>query len=188
MRVIAGNFRGRRIKTLPGKNTRPTLDKVKESVFNILGQYFVGGSCLDLFSGSGNLGIEALSRGCETCVFVEQNYKAYQVIKENINALNLENKTEIFRMDAYKALGVLEKNGYKFDYVFLDPPYYNQKINKVLEILVNNNLLSNNAKVIVECLKEDETLTSYLDLKLEKINYYGITKISIYKKYGDKGE
>lgn len=188
MRVISGSLRGRRIKPVPGKNTRPTLDKVKESVFNILGQFFDGGRCLDLFSGSGNLGIEAISRGVNTCVFVERSFPAYKVIKENINNLNLENNSEVYNMDAFKALDYLQKKGDKFDYVFLDPPYNKQLINKALEQLVNNNLLNNNAKVVVECLKEDEILTSFQDLEMEKTNYYGITKIIIFRKYGEEDE
>lgn len=186
MRIVSGTLGGRTIKAVPGKKTRPTLDKVKESVFNALGQYFTGGIGLDLYAGSGNLGIEAISRGVDSCVFIDKDFLANQVIKENIESLNIESKSEVYKMDSFKALTMLYNKKYQFDYVFLDPPYQKQKINEVLTKLEDCNLLKDEATIIVECLKETELLLNYKGIKLEKEYIYGITKITIYKKYGDR--
>src|SRR5690625_6853652 len=106
MRVIAGQFKGRRLKTVPGKNTRPTSDKIKEAVFQMIGPFFQGGTCLDLFAGSGSLGIEAISRGMESVVFVDKLGKAIHTIDENIKDLKLEKRTKVTRMKALRALRV----------------------------------------------------------------------------------
>ncbi|QVK18892.1 16S rRNA (guanine(966)-N(2))-methyltransferase RsmD [Mycoplasmatota bacterium] len=188
MRIVSGTLRGRTVKAVPGKKTRPTLDKVKESVFNALGQYFTGGIGLDLYAGSGNLGIEAISRGLDSCVFIDRDFLAHQVIKDNIKTLNIESQCEIFKMDSFKALTMLSNKKYQFDYVFLDPPYQKQKINEVLTKLEDYDLLNDEATIIVECLKESELLVKYKGLQLEKEYIYGITKISIYKKCGDRIE
>jgi 16S rRNA (guanine966-N2)-methyltransferase len=123
MRVISGDFRGRRLKAVPGTNTRPTTDKVKESMFNIIGPYFEGGNALDLFAGTGGLGIEALSRGIEHCVFVDKDFKATSTVRENIEALGLKPRAQIYKNDARRALEQLAGRGSTFDLVFLDPPY-----------------------------------------------------------------
>jgi 16S rRNA (guanine(966)-N(2))-methyltransferase RsmD len=186
MRVVAGFLRGRTIKPVPGKNTRPTLDKVKEAVFNILGQFFAGGVGLDLYSGSGNLGIEAISRGLDKCVFVEKSYLAYQTIVNNLKQLAISDYSEVYKIDANLFLKNYHKD--KFDYVFLDPPYKNHQINDILVTLVDKNLLNRYATVTVECLKTNELFSSYQDLVMEKEYLYGISKITIYKKTGDNNE
>ncbi len=188
MRVVSGSLRGRVIKAVPGNTTRPTLDKVKESVFNILGQYFSKGIGLDLFAGSGNLGIEAISRGLEHCIFVDYDHMAIRIIKENLNALNILEKCEVYKMDAFKALSLFKSNNYRFDYVFIDPPYKSHKINEILMLLENYDLLNDEAYVICESLKEDELIETYNKLHLKKVYYYGISKITIYEKYGDNHE
>lgn len=188
MRIIAGTLRGRTIKAVPGNSTRPTLDKVKESVFNVIGQYFDDDIILDLFAGSGNLGIEAISRGAKKCVFIEKDYHAYKIINENIDLLKISDQCEVFKMDANSALDFLKNKGYSFDYIFLDPPYKKQKINETIINLVDKNLLNDNAKIIVECLKEDELIDEYQGLRFLKQYIYGITKISIFEKYGDRDE
>ncbi len=188
MRVIAGSLGGRHIKAVPGNSTRPTLDKVKESIFNAIGQYFDDDIILDLFAGSGNLGIEAISRGAKKCIFIEKSIHAHRIINENIDILKIRDYCEVYKIDAFIALDLLKNKGYCFDYIFLDPPYKNQKINEILTKLVDKNLLNNNAKIIVECLKQDELISEYKDLRFLKQYIYGITKISIFKKYGDNNE
>ncbi len=188
MRVVSGFLGGRNVKSVPGITTRPTLDKVKESLFNALGQYFSGGLALDLFAGSGNLGIEAISRGINQCVFVDSDNKAIQVIKDNLNTLKIDLNAEIYKMDAFKALDMFKTKKYHFDYIFLDPPYKQQKINEILINLVDNQLIIDDGTIIVECLKEDELLKNYKELHLIKEYKYGITKITIYKKNGDSNE
>ncbi|MGZ4031842.1 MAG: 16S rRNA (guanine(966)-N(2))-methyltransferase RsmD [Tumebacillaceae bacterium] len=144
MRVIAGEHKGRRLKAVPGQNTRPTTDKVKESMFNIIGPYFEGGTALDLFAGTGSLGIEAISRGMEKAVFIDSDHKALSVIRENVMTLGLKDQAEIFKNDAKRALDSLAARGTRFDLVFLDPPYkltglYEELITKLQALeLVND--------------------------------------------------
>ena len=122
MRVVAGSLKGRSIKAVKGTNTRPTTDKVKESIFNIIGPYFDGGMALDLFGGSGNLGIESLSRGIDKVIFVDKEGIAINTIKENVKELRLEDRVEIYRNDAFRALKALVKREIQFDLILLDPP------------------------------------------------------------------
>lgn len=185
MRVVAGSLKGRIIKSITGNKTRPTLDKVKEAMFNALGQFFLGGVALDLFAGSGNLGIEAISRGIDKCIFIEKDYHAYKIIKENLENLKIDDKAIVYKNDAFKALKFLLVNNYKFDYIFLDPPYNKQRINDIIIFLEDNNMLNDNALIICEYLKEDELISSYQNIHLNKTYLYGITKISIYKKGGE---
>ena len=118
MRVIAGEFRSRRLKTLPGLDTRPTPDRLREALFNVLAPQIGGTIFLDAYAGTGAVGIEALSRGARRAIFVEKNRAAVAVIRDNLAALGLENRAEVF---TGKALAVLER--VKADIVFLDPPY-----------------------------------------------------------------
>lgn len=184
MRIVSGFLGGRKIKSVPGKNTRPTLDKVKESVFNALGQYFEKGSGLDLYAGSGNLGIEAISRGLDSCIFVDSDYKAYHVIKENVEQLKILEQTKVYKLSDMKALQLFIKNEEKFTHVFLDPPYKKQKLNDIMMLLEDENLLTDDAMIVCECLKEDQLLEEYKNIHLKKVYIYGMTKISIYERRG----
>jgi 16S rRNA (guanine966-N2)-methyltransferase len=188
MRIIAGEFRGRPIKAVPGQNTRPTLDKVKESVFNALGQFFDGGNVLDLYAGSGNLGLEALSRGYEHIIFVDKSFQAINTIKENIRTLRVENQTEVLKMSDMGALAHFKSQQKRFDLVFLDPPYKKQRLNTIMENLVNENLLNDLAIVVCETLKEDDLVEEIGDFKKSKEYIYGITKITLYQKEGANHE
>ncbi len=104
MRVVAGEFGGRKLKTLTGNNTRPTTDKVKGAMFNMIGPYFEGGAALDLFSGSGSLGIEAVSRGMEQAVLVEKNYRAMEIIRENVSMTKRDASFQLMKMPANQAI------------------------------------------------------------------------------------
>ena len=107
MRIITGEYGGRKLKAVPGNNTRPTTDKVKESIFNIIGPYFDGGVCLDLFAGSGGLAIEAVSRGMEKAVLIDQDPLAIKTIKENISVTKEADKFDVYRNDANRAITLL---------------------------------------------------------------------------------
>src|SRR5690625_1745452 len=133
MRIVSGEHRGIRLTSVPGKNTRPTSDKVKESIFNIIGPYFSGGHCLDLFAGGGNLGLEAISRGVDSAVFVEKNALAIKTINENIKKLRVENKARVYRNDAFKSLKQLTEQNFIFKIIFMDPPYHFKSIHKYLD-------------------------------------------------------
>ena len=186
MRVVAGTLKGRSIKAVKGTNTRPTTDKVKESIFNIIGPYFDGGVALDLFGGSGNLGIESLSRGIDRVIFVDRETIAINTIKQNVKDLKIEDQVEIYRNDAFKALKAIVKRGLQFDLILLDPPYKGQRINEIIEFIHENELLAIDGIIMSECLKEDELHESIGDIHLVKREIYGITAITIYNRVDEK--
>jgi 16S rRNA (guanine966-N2)-methyltransferase len=183
MRVISGEFRGRRLKAVPGDKTRPTTDKVKESMFNVIGPYFEGGLALDLFAGTGGLGIESLSRGMDKCVFIEQNIKALQTVRENVQALGIgRDRAEIYKNDAKKALEVLAGRNLRFDLVFLDPPYhltglYEEVITKMLE----QNLLADHAYIVAEHSTDFNLPDEFGSAKRWRHAQYGDIAVSYYE-------
>ncbi|WP_028595628.1 16S rRNA (guanine(966)-N(2))-methyltransferase RsmD [Paenibacillus assamensis] len=150
MRVISGTARGRSLKAVPGMNTRPTTDKVKEALFSMIGPYFDGGTALDLFAGTGGLGIEALSRGVDHAVFIDMDPKAIETIKHNVNVARVAEKAEIFRNDAKRALKALAKRDMKFDLVFMDPPYRMTDADMLLTTMLEQEMLSEQAIVVIE--------------------------------------
>lgn len=173
MRVIAGTARRIQLKTLEGLDTRPTTDRIKETLFNML-QYDLGDCCfLDLFSGSGGIGIEALSRGARFCVFVDQSHGAAECIRDNLRATGLENQALVMECDALTALRRLEGKNYRFDYVFMDPPYQQELERQVLEYLAGSALIDKQSTEIVEAsLKTDFDYLSSLGFALEKQKKY----------------
>lgn len=180
MRVIAGEFKSRQLKSVDSKLTRPTTDKNKENLFNMIGPYFDGGVCLDLFGGSGGLGIEALSRGMDELHTVDKQYKAFAVIRENFKLLKIEDRAFAYKMDYQKALDQFYQKGLKFDLVLLDPPY-GLKINQgILDYLKDHDMLNDDCIIVVEDLKE-EKLVMKEPYILKKENEYGITVLQIWK-------
>ncbi|MFC7061319.1 16S rRNA (guanine(966)-N(2))-methyltransferase RsmD [Halobacillus seohaensis] len=173
MRVIAGEHKGRQLKPVPNHKTRPTTDKVKESLFQMIGPYFDGGSALDLFAGSGGLGIEALSRGIDYCVFVDQQPKAIQVIHENLEMLKISDNAEVFRTDALRAIKAAGKRGLMFQYIFLDPPYNKFSYKDLLENLVSHQLLAEGCLVVCEHDASEEIPSQVEHLELVKSEKYG---------------
>lgn len=123
MRVISGKAKGARLRALSGKRTRPILDRVKESLFNILGDFIVDSVVLDLFAGTGSLGIEALSRGAKRCLFVDNNIHAVQVIKKNLQGTRFLEGAEILKKNVFTLSALLSQKGIKFDLILVAPPY-----------------------------------------------------------------
>ena len=150
-------------------------------MFNIIGPYFDGGVVLDLFAGSGGLGIEALSRGCHQLYSVDKQYAAFKVIKENFELLKLDN-AKVFKLDYQKALHKFADEKIKFDLVILDPPYGKNMVNGILEFLIDKKMLQDNCIVVVEELKE-VVFPAFDNLQLVKKYQYGITALNIFK-YG----
>ncbi|MDG4655815.1 16S rRNA (guanine(966)-N(2))-methyltransferase RsmD [Ectobacillus antri] len=181
MRVVSGICKGHPLKAVPGNTTRPTTDKVKESIFNIIGPYFDGGLVLDLFGGSGGLGIEALSRGMDRAVFVDRDTKAVQVIKQNLQSCRLTEKAEVYRNDAERALRALIKREIAFDLILLDPPYKNQKIVSIISVIEQHSLLTQTGIIMAEHDISVELPSEIGALSLVRSEDYGITAISIYK-------
>jgi len=180
MRVIAGEHKGRRLTAVPGKGTRPTTDKVKESIFNMIGPYFEGGTALDLYAGTGGLGIEALSRGVERAVFVEWDARAFAVVKQNIAACRLEDRTELYRIDAARALKALAKRGASFDLVFLDPPYAQQRIADEVAEMQEMGLLAPDAWIVAEHGADVMLPETIGDCVVDRVATYGETSITLY--------
>ncbi len=160
MRVIAGSARSLKLKTLDGMDTRPTTDRIKETLFNIINPSICGSIFLDLFSGSGGIGIEALSRGAKEAVFVESNPKAMACVKENLRFTRLQHKASTMTMDVMDALRRLEKKKV-FDIIFMDPPYDRGMERKVLEYLSSSELVYEDTVIITEASKDTDF--SYAD-------------------------
>ncbi|MFC0014237.1 MULTISPECIES: 16S rRNA (guanine(966)-N(2))-methyltransferase RsmD [Allobacillus] len=184
MRVISGKYKSHPIKTVSNKKTRPTSDKVKEALFHSIGPYFQGGTALDLFAGSGALGIEALSRGMDHVIFVDKDYQANKLIKENIRQLKLTEQCEIYRTDAFRAIKAAGKRDKKFDYVFLDPPYGKISFDDIFENLHDAKVLADNALIVCEH-NQDEVLpeSTRLFLKEKQSSKTSLTSITIYRYY-----
>ncbi|HLR80314.1 MAG TPA: 16S rRNA (guanine(966)-N(2))-methyltransferase RsmD [Bacillota bacterium] len=183
MRVIAGTHRGRLLKAVPGDTTRPTTDKIKEAVFHMLGPFFQGGTCIDLFAGSGALGIEALSRGIDHAIFIDKSPKAIHTIHRNLKALQLADRSEVFRTDAIRALHATAKRELTFDLILLDPPYRTIDYDTYLEEIVKLNLVNEDG--LIYCEHDPETLlpsrmNHLVRMKYEK--YGSTTSISIYQR------
>ena len=152
MRVIAGTARSLPLKTIPGLQTRPTADRIKETLFNILNPCLEDASFLDLFAGSGQIGIEALSRGAKRAVFADNSRACCDVIRANLSFTHLNEKAEVFQADALSVLTLLEARGEQFDLIFMDPPYASAGVENVLRKLSNSSLLHTDTLVI---FKED---------------------------------
>lgn len=180
MRVVSGICKGRSLKAVPGMSTRPTTDKVKEAIFNMIGPYFNGGVGLDLFGGSGGLGIEALSRGLDHVIFVDRDAKAVQTIRKNLEICEFDKKAEVFRNDAERAIKAIIKRNLKFSYIFLDPPYKLQKLTALIAIIDDQNLLEENGVIVAEHDARTVLPDKIGALTKTKYEVYGITAISIY--------
>lgn len=181
MRVVAGEFRGRKLKAVPGNGTRPTTDKVKEALFNIIGPYFAGGMSLDLYAGSGGLSIEAVSRGIEKAVLIDHHYQAIKTIHDNVAVTKNEHQFEVYKQEAQKALNLLAKRQFKFTLVFLDPPYAQQKITVDLETMNDLNLLADQALIVAETDQNANLPQQIPNFKLVRQQDYGLTVLTVYR-------
>ena len=175
MRIISGIAKGTRLKSPTGLNTRPTADMVKEAVFSIIHQDIPGSIVLDLFSGSGQLGLEALSRGAEYCVFADSDREAFKITKENAELAGFSEKSRILLRDA---VSYLKSNKDKFDIAFIDPPYADGLYEKVLTALSPR--MSERGKVICEHDIKTDTPDICGDLRKQKSYKYGRKKITVY--------
>jgi 16S rRNA (guanine966-N2)-methyltransferase len=186
MRVIAGKAKRLQLETIAGLDTRPTTDRIKETLFNILAQDLVDCDFLDLFSGSGAIGIEALSRGAKSAVFVENNKAAVNCIKSNLKTTNLAETATILVMDALTAVRNLDNNGKVFDIIFMDPPYNNGLEKSILEYLEHSNLMHYNTIVVVEAsLDTDFSYLEDSNLEVYRIKEYKTNKhVFIQKREG----
>jgi 16S rRNA (guanine(966)-N(2))-methyltransferase RsmD len=155
MRIISGTSKGRKLVTPKSQSLRPTSDRVKESIFNILRLEMEGKVVLDLFAGTGNLGIEALSRGAKKAIFVERGRQAIRLIQRNLSRLGLEEYSEIVPRDANRAIGILKQRGESFDVILMDPPYEKGLIQKTLMKLRSHPIYNKDSILVIEHNKRE---------------------------------
>lgn len=181
MRIITGTARGTRLATLEGENTRPTAERVKEAVFSMIQFDLMDSTVLDLFAGSGQMGLEALSRGAEKVHFIDRSSEAVEIIKKNAEKTHLSDRSSIFCTDSIDYLK-RSKGRCKFDFVFIDPPYGSGLVEEALTLLADGSVLNENAWLIVEDEKEDifgENTELADRFNIEKCNRYGRIYITV---------
>lgn len=182
MRIISGTKKGKKLKSSKSWDVRPTADRVKEALFNILtnkicfeDKYF-----LDLFAGTGNIGIEALSRGASHVVFIEKEFKNIKIILENLNETGFTNQSEVIRANTFDGIKRLSQKGIGFDFIFLDPPYNQGLVNPTLLALIEAGIINAEGMIIVEHHRNEQPKENLGKLKLFSQRTYGDTRVSFY--------
>ena len=180
MRVIGGAAKGRRLRAPKGQAVRPTADRVKESLFNILPRDFSGARVLDLFAGSGNLSIEALSRGAAHAILIDFSGRSAATIRENLRRLGLAAQTEVWTAPVARSLKSLARRRDSFDYIFLDPPYDQGLAGPSLELIGRCALLRAPGTLVIEHSAREAVSPEYGPLRLHDQRRYGDTRLSFY--------
>lgn len=181
MKIISGTLKGRNIEGYNIEGTRPTMDRVKESLFGMIQDYIKDSTVLDLFAGSGNLGVEAISNGAKIAYFIDNNPEVIKVLNKNIANLDIKSKSRVILSDWKKALNTFATQNIKFDLIFIDPPYAYDVYEKILNKVSTLNLLSDNGLIIMEH-SNLHLPTTYENLTLYKERNYGNKSINIYIK------
>lgn len=182
MRIVAGTHKGRAVKSRKGNSTRPTLERVKESLFSIINPYVEGSSFLDLYSGTGNIAFEALSRGAKRAVMIEKDPEALKIIIENVNSLGFEDISRAYKNDTIRAIEILGKKREKFDIIFMDPPYKDEVCTETIKNIEKSGILAEGGIIIAEhhiAEKLHEKIGIYK--KIDERDY-SIKTISFYSK------
>lgn len=181
MKIISGTLKGRNLEGYNIEGTRPTMDRVKESLFGMIQDYIKDSTVLDLFAGSGNLGVEAISNGAKIAYFIDNNPEAIKVLNKNIANLGIKSKSRVILSDWKKSLNTFATQNIKFDLIFIDPPYAYDVYEKILNKVSTLNLLSNDGLIIMEH-SNLHLPTTYENLTLYKERNYGNKSINIYIK------
>lgn len=181
MRIISGTAKGRNILSPVGMDTRPILDRVKESMFNIIQDKIYGSIVMDLFSGTGSLGLEAASRGAKKCYLIEKEKDVFSLLQKNIINSNLDHICEAYNMDSYRFLKKLASKSIKFDLIFIDPPYFKNMVLPAIELITENDLLNEDGLIIIKISSKEKIHIN--DEKIELVDYrkYGNTVLEFYK-------
>lgn len=182
MRIISGTNKGKKLYAPEGMSVRPTSDKIKEALFNIIGYIDEDSAVLDLFAGSGNVGIEFLARGAKSCTFVDLSNKSLMFVRKNLELCNFKDRAKVVQSDYEKAISNLSLNNEKFDYIFADPPYDLNCGADIAKTVLEHNILKPEGLLIIETDKSEiviESLDTNVIKYKEKI--YGRTRISIIK-------
>lgn len=186
MRVIGGEFRGRRLRAPRGDQTRPTADRVREALFNVLAPFIADATVLDLFAGSGALGLEALSRGAASAVLVESDAVVCRVLRQNVATLDIGTRADIWQMPVQAALRRLGADGMTFDFIMLDPPYRQGLVDATVALLADGTVLAPDGIIVAEHERSAETAatvdTAHGSLVRVRTLTYGDTAISMYRR------
>ncbi|MGD8845263.1 MAG: 16S rRNA (guanine(966)-N(2))-methyltransferase RsmD [Desulfobacteraceae bacterium] len=180
MRVISGRIKGHRLKSLEGSTVRPTADRIKEAMFNILADKPNGAKVLDLFAGSGALGIEAISRGAQTAVFVDGNTQAIKVLRQNLNHCRIDHNAEVIQWDIEKNLNCLKTSVHKFNLIFMDPPYRRCLVEIALRQLLSIDCMAQDVLIVAEHESGCRINIPQSPLRLTDSRRYGSTQLSFF--------
>mgnify|MGYP004494659767 FL=1 len=182
MRIISGNARGTKLYTLEGLSTRPTLDRVKESMFNIIQQDIPEAIVLDLFAGCGAIGLEMVSRGAKQAVLCDNSKQAIKIIEKNIEKTHMEKQIQLYNMDYIDCLEKVKDK--KFDLIYIDPPYQTDYIEKALQKIIEYDIITNNSKIILETDDEKRITQEISNININIIDQrkYGRATLIFLKK------
>ncbi|MBU3180402.1 16S rRNA (guanine(966)-N(2))-methyltransferase RsmD [Clostridium psychrophilum] len=181
MRIIAGNARGRKILSPVGMGTRPTLDRIKESIFNIIQNRTRNAVVVDMFSGTGSLGLEAASRGASMCYLIDMGDTTFEMLQKNVDNLKFNKKCKCLKGDTYKYMEQFANEGIVFDIIFIDPPYAKDMIPPAIEIIASNNLLSKDGIIVCKIDSSEEIYKGNSIIHLSDSRKYGNTTVLFYE-------
>ncbi|MBU5454030.1 16S rRNA (guanine(966)-N(2))-methyltransferase RsmD [Caproiciproducens sp. MSJ-32] len=184
MRIIAGKARGKKLLSPETLETRPTLDRVKEAMFSMIQGYIPDALVVDVFAGTGSLGLEAASRGAKEVYLVDKSSTTFPILKKNIESLKFQDFCTALNMDAYEALRKLNKLGKVFNIIFIDPPYCKDMIPEAMKIIEENNMLDENGIIVTKIDSIEEIFEGYNKIRLLKSRKYGNTTVCLYKYEG----
>ncbi|MBP1888552.1 16S rRNA (guanine966-N2)-methyltransferase [Clostridium moniliforme] len=186
MRIIAGRARGRKLLSPATYETRPTLDRVKEAMFSMIQGYIPDATVVDVFAGTGSLGLEAASRGAKECYLFDKSSVTFPILKKNVYNLKFEDFCHPLNIDAYEGLKILAKKGKVFDIIFIDPPYCKEMIPEAIKVIKENNMLDNNGIIVTKIDSIEEIYEGYENIILTKSRKYGNTTVCFYKIKGEE--
>lgn len=181
MRIVAGSARGRALKGPKSEGIRPTADRVRESLFNVLGQWMDGLAVLDLYAGTGALALEALSRGAARAVLVDKDREAVSLCRENAQALGFSTQVEVLAMPVERAAEQLAGRGEKFELIFADPPYAAKGVSGVLDLVMQRQLLAPGGTLVVEHDKREDAPEAHAGLSRIDQRTFGDTRLSLFR-------
>ena len=184
MRIIAGKAKGRKLISPATMETRPTLDRVKEAMFSTIQGYIPEAVVVDVFAGTGSLGLEAASRGAREVYLIDKSSVTYPLLKENVENLKFNDFCHTLNMDSYDALRMLNNKNKKFDIIFIDPPYCKEMIPEAIKIIEDNNMLQEDGIIVTKIDSIEEIYEGYGKIKLTKSKKYGNTTVCFYKDLG----
>lgn len=186
MRIIAGRARGRKLLSPATYETRPTLDRVKEAMFSMIQGYIPEATVVDVFAGTGSLGLEAASRGAKECYLFDKSSVTFPLLKENVYNLKFEDFCHPLNIDAYEGLKMLAKKGKVFNIIFIDPPYCKEMIPEAIKVIKENNMLDENGIIVTKIDSIEEIYEGYEHIVLTKSRKYGNTTVCFYKIRGEE--